>query len=254
MNIKVFIGEIIKKTGFLHLSLYVSKKLGYLHKFTDHHAHGIDLAYDIKQDTSIQNIKTVVDVGASIGTMTTYFLDTFPACKVYSFEPYSPSFHIIANIFQNNPRVSVHQLALSDEPGEVKMYIQEDSGYNSLKEPVNKPSEKMVGKFEVVKVGILDEFCAVHNIDRIDFLKIDTEGLDLNVLKGASKMLKARKIKYIYVESTFDKDNVQNTQFNDLADYLHDYGFKVRAIYDQSNYGNKSYLTCANSMFYLQPL
>lgn len=252
MNIKVFIGEIIKKTGFLNLSLYISKKLGYLHTFTDHHANGIDLVHDIKQDTPIQNIKTVVDVGASIGTMTALFLDSFPACKVYSFEPYSPSFAKIANTFKNNPRVSVHQLALSDEPGELKMYIQADSGYNSLKEEVNKPSEKMNGKFEMVKVGILDEFCVSHNIDSIDFLKIDTEGLDIKVLKGATNMLKSGKIKYIFVESTFHKDNEQNTQFNDLVNYLYDYGFKVRAIYDQSNYGNKSYLTCVNAMFYLQ--
>jgi hypothetical protein len=65
-------------------------------------------------------------------------------------------------------------------------------------------------------------------------------------------LLSKGRINYIFVECTFEKDNTQNTQFMDLPDYLTEFGFKTRAISDQNNFGDTTYLTCVNAMFYLQ--
>jgi FkbM family methyltransferase len=252
MNIKVAIGEIFKKMGLLNFSLKLVRKFGYLTKFTDHHSNGIDLITDISADTKIQDIKVVLDVGASIGSMTDYFLNIFPQSVVHCFEPYDPSFKTLISKYGNNNKVVANQLGLSNEHGELKMYLQSDSGYNSLSDLVNKPSQGMDGKYQTVTVTTIGDYCVEKGIDHIDFIKIDTEGLDLKVLQGCEAMLKAGKVKYIFVECTFNKDNPQNTPFEVLNNYLQEFGFKVRAIYDQSNYGDKTFLTCVNAMFMLQ--
>lgn len=253
MNYKVAVGEIFKKLGILKISLKVVNKLGYFTKFKDHHSNGIDMVSDIAHDTSISDIRTVFDVGASIGTMTEYFLDIFPLAKVYAFEPYVPSYNAFMKRYGNSSRVQLFGVGLSDAPGESVMYLQSDSGYNSLNDVVNKPSDAMHGESQKVEIDTIENICKKAHIESIDFLKIDTEGLDLKVLKGCESMLKNGKVKYIFVECTFHKDNLQNTQFAEICDYLQSFNFKVRAIYDQSNYGEKTYLTCVNAMFFLQP-
>lgn len=252
MNIKVALGEVFKKLGMLKFTLQIVRKFGYLTKFTDHHSNGIDMATDMSADVDLGAIKTVFDVGASIGSMSQYFLEIFPNATVHAFEPYTPSYQALMKNFGSNPRMAVNQVGLSNQPGELKMYYQKDSGYNSLNDEVNIPSDDMDGKFEMVKINTITNYCAENGIKEIDFIKIDTEGLDLKVLQGCEELLSAGKVRYIFVECTFNNDNPQNTQFHDLNMYLQNMNFKVRAIYDQSNFGEKPYLTCVNAMFMLQ--
>lgn len=252
MNIKVAIGEVFKRMGLLNFSLKLVRKFGYLTKFTDHHSNGIDLVTDIIADTKLDEMLVVLDVGASIGSMTEYFLDIFPKATVHCFEPYDPSYKKLIAKFGDSHRVVANKTGLSNEPGELKMYLQSDSGYNSLSDAVNKPSEDMKGEYQMVQIRTIGDYCKEKGIGQIDFIKIDTEGLDLKVLQGCETMLRNGNIKYIFVECTFNKDNFQNTPFEELNEYLQKFNFKVRAIYDQSNYGEKPYLTCVNAMFMLQ--
>ena len=55
-------------------------------------------------------------------------------------------------------------------------------------------------KRETIFIDTIDIYCAEQNINRIDFLKIDVEGHEFEVLRGASKMLRANKIKIIQFE------------------------------------------------------
>lgn len=60
----------------------------------------------------------------------------------------------------------------------------------------------MVGSSDV-KVSTIDRYCADKKIERIDLLKSDTQGFELEVLKGARHMLVERRVGAIYVEITF---------------------------------------------------
>ncbi|MDA8895966.1 FkbM family methyltransferase [Bacteroidia bacterium] len=253
MNIKIVVGRIFKKLGLLEVCKKVTIKFGYLLKFNGHLSNGINLKRDLALDTNPETVRTVFDIGASIGIMTQYFEDVFPKSTIHCFEPYLPSYNRLKEIYGTKNNVICNGIGLSDVAGEFKMFLQSDSGYNSLNEKVNKPSDEMGNKFQLVQTSTISEYCEANNVDSIDFIKIDTEGLDLRVLKGAENLLKAGKVKYIYAECTFNEDSKQNTPFNELNEYLQTLNFKVRAIYDQSNFGDKSYLTCVNAMFMLQP-
>jgi FkbM family methyltransferase len=252
MKLKLLLGNFLKKIGLVSFALRFVRKFGYLTHYIDEHSSGIDIVYDITQNYKIKNINTVFDVGASIGSMTNKFLDVFPNSTIYAFEPYSVSFEKLNKKFVENKRVKPNKLALSNELGELKMYIKKDSGYNSLSINSNKPDQLNEGKFETVEITTIEMYCKKNNIDKIDFLKIDTEGLEVMVLEGAKSLLKEGKIKYIFAECTFDKEYDQNTYFETLYEYLKKYNFKLRALYDQSTFGNTSYISCVNALFLLQ--
>ena len=252
MKAKIIIGEWLKKIGIVDFSLKFIKKFGYLSKFSDEHCSGIDLSYDISSNVPIKDIKTAFDIGASIGSMTSKIISTFPFARIYSFEPYSVSFEKLKNSFQTNKNVIVNKKAMSNVSGKFKMYIKKDTGYNSLSELSNIPDVNNNEIFEMVEIITIDKYCEQNNIDQIDFLKIDTEGLELKVLEGAINLLNNRKIRYIFAECTFDKEYVQNTYFEALYQFLKKYDFKLRAIYDQSTFGNTSYISSVNALFFLQ--
>ena len=70
-----------------------------------------------------------------------------------------------------------------------------------------------------------------NNINRIDLLKIDTEGFELEVLQGAGKMLDDGSISFIYAEVGFQSQNTRNTGFKELIHFLEPKGFLFYALY-----------------------
>ena len=76
-----------------------------------------------------------------------------------------------------------------------------------------------------VKTDTIDDFCEKNEIDKIDLLKIDTEGHEEFVLKGAELMIKNKKIDVIYTEILENKKMFE-TKKKRLISYLNKFGFK----------------------------
>ena len=75
--------------------------------------------------------------------------------------------------------------------------------------------------------------CQAESINYIDILKIDTEGFDIEVLKGASTMLKANQISFIQVEAGMNPHNKLHIPLQQFVDYLTPYGYVLFGIYEQ---------------------
>ena len=73
---------------------------------------------------------------------------------------------------------------------------------------------------ERIKVITLDTFCKDHNLHTIDLLKIDVEGNEINVLKGATSMISKNSVKAILVECDFNKEDKQHTYFFEIFSFL----------------------------------
>ena len=76
-----------------------------------------------------------------------------------------------------------------------------------------------------IKIITLDKFIDEKNINSIDILKIDTEGFELNVLRGLN--INHAKIKIIYFEHHYDDMIVKNYKFGQIKQLLNNYGFKL---------------------------
>jgi FkbM family methyltransferase len=186
---------------------------------------GVDLASDIKVALKAFRPQIVFDIGANIGQSATEYLTLFPQARIYSFEPTSGAFAKLRARHGTNPRVVLEQLALSDRAGEARMTIDAASVASQLSE---------AAEGEVVRLETLDGCAARHGLDRIDFVKIDTEGHDLTVLHGASGLLARQAIGMIQVEAGMNPTNGLHCRFEDLKACLEGQGYLLFALYEQA--------------------
>ena len=128
----------------------------------------------------------VMDIGANIGYYSV--VAASKGAQVYSFEPATKTANafkenILLNKFKN---VHFFQVALSSHNKQQNLYLSQpdNSGMTSLAAP-----EDFSGLIEMVNTLTLDEWFALHNPTSVDCIKIDVEGAEMEVLKGASGVL-----------------------------------------------------------------
>jgi len=151
------------------------------------------------------DIKVCLDIGANVGNYSKYLLENYDA-KVISFEPLLDSFLKLKTLESDYPdRFMAFNLALSSENVEKNFYFgSSESELGSLDSSTNEIP--YVGNSNLNKKRIytqkLDTFIDSNstNVSSIDFIKIDVEGHELEVLQGASKTLSRFNPKFIQIE------------------------------------------------------
>ena len=177
------------------------------------------------------------DVGANVGQTIELFYRIFQAPRIYAFEPSAASFAKLSSAWVGRG-VSLYNLALGDCRNEKTLYNHERSYLNSFL-PVhhNKlnsiQNTRVIGE-EVVQCITLDEFIEQEKIDTIDLLKVDTQGFDLNVLKGARNSLSQGRIKNILVEVNFVRMYGGEGRPGEIFDFLSDHNIFLVDIYDKA--------------------
>jgi FkbM family methyltransferase len=99
-----------------------------------------------------------------------------------------------------------------------------------------------------VKMTTIDDFCKDESIGQIDLLKIDTQGYELEVLKGATRLLNSKSIGIIYTEVCFVRYYQHQPLFQDVYDYLYKQGYRLVALYE-SGYLTHYYQVGGNALF-----
>ncbi len=144
--------------------------------------------------------ETIIDVGANIGGWAVAAAEIFPEATVYSFEPASDTFHQLEAAAAGHRIVPV-RAALSDSPGTRTLHSVPGMDWMSSLEELDLSRMNLeASQHEEVPCMTLDEFCAERGIGSIDILKIDTEGHELAVLRGATGLLDRHAIGYIQFE------------------------------------------------------
>jgi len=120
--------------------------------------------------------------------------------RVYSFEPHPGTRKELAKVLALNEleNVTVVPCALSSKTGAVTLYYVGNHKLSSLA-PV-KDTNYGENKTMISEVDTIDHYCTQQQIDHIDFLKIDVEGFEYDVLLGAQRMLQNHAIKTVQFE------------------------------------------------------
>jgi FkbM family methyltransferase len=132
---------------------------------------------------------TFIDIGANIGDFSLLAASvTGSAGRVLAFEPEATNCCLIKRNIELNEykNIEVFQLALSDSNGEASLYLGDRCDYHSL---LKDQPERKAGVI-AVKTRTLDSFLEEFGQDRVDMIKVDVEGAELKVLRGAREMLR----------------------------------------------------------------
>lgn len=191
--------------------------------------------------------KIFFDVGANNGRDSIHIANN-PDWLVYGFEPTPHLINQIKDKIKNKPNYILVEKAVSDFVGTSQFNIagQRDWGCSSLLEFSDKSKTKWPGRtdFKVtetiqVEVITLEKFIKENQIPAIDFLHIDTQGSDLNVLKGLGEYINI--VKQGVMEAGTEDDILyygQNTK-NECIEFLTSNGFKIDNIKSNDRFNNE---------------
>ncbi len=164
------------------------------------------------------HVKTVVDVGANVGDYACDILKINPNVTIHAFEPDPDSCKQLSKL----PLVA-NNMGLGDKEETKILYRASRSTHNSFYafEPNATPYE--------VKVSTLDLYIKEKGISHINFLKIDVEGYEFFVLKGAKELFKKRAIDYVQFE--FSGGTLESRTFlKDFIGFFNTYGYELYRI------------------------
>ena len=143
--------------------------------------------------------RRVLDVGANVGNFAGLALRINPQLQLVCFEPDPEAFKILSGRFSSS-QVKVENLALGNQNGEVPFVSFVDSW--ELGSFYERPgiAESYQQKTIRVAVKTLDEYCKQAGWDSIDYVKIDVEGGEMDVLRGMESLLQKKRARYVHVE------------------------------------------------------
>ena len=168
-----------------------------------------------------------------MGQTAVHFVSMFPKSTIFSFEPEPVAFKQLQANVRLIANVTTISCALGSKKETRTMCRTYDSGLYRF---ISERESSVLGIVDEVEVPIdtVDCFCRDHEIERVDLLKTDTEGYDLEVLKGATNLLERGMVNFVYSECEFEsvsKDS--HTNFFELYDFLRRYSFNIVAVYTE---------------------
>ena len=169
--------------------------------------------------------RTMLDIGAHIGTFTADFLGVFPGCVPTLVEPNPFCLQDLARLgFEQ------HAIAASNEPGIAEMFLSREwlqsTGASLYRENTAYFRDEVVVKQQVEKARLDDLFRG----RRFDFIKIDTQGSELDVILGGGAIL--AQADYILVEVSLVEYNIGGARAEAVFESLAKLGFHCTEVTD----------------------
>ena len=240
---------------YLNLS---EKIFSFFHRLIEKTYHLPRLSKVIKNTSDFTN-PIIFDVGGNEGESIDFFLNLYKKPCIYSFEPELKSYEKLIKKYENNKQINLFNLAFGDKTEELKLKINVKSSTSSFSKINTKSKYFVLKKFilslnknntflgeEKVMVEKIDNFFNKNSLTNINLLKIDTEGFELNLIKGAKETL--LKTNIIIIEFQLN-DMYLNYNPHEIESFLKNNNFiLVKSLkfpfmsYEDRVYVNKNYI------------
>ncbi len=190
----------------------------------------------------------IMDVGACVGQMSAIYRRHFPRGRIYAFEPAPDTFALLAAAVKADKNIHPIQLALSDRHGESPFNVNGSLATNSLLSTdktaapiwgngVHGASAFVTREQVMVKTDTLDSFCSGRGIETVDILKIDAQGSEVSILRGAEEMFAKRAIKLVYLEILVAPTYTSQPSVVDYFEFFERHGYIFYNIFDIAHRG-----------------
>lgn len=172
----------------------------------------------------------VFDIGANVGVFSLY-ASTKKGTKVYSFEPHPINFELLSKNIAINSRdnINAFQIALGSL-NEKRIMKETDSIGHHLLNSSNTPDK--IEHSITIAVKTIETFFNENNLTTIDFLKLDCEGSEGEIINSISPIL-FTKIDKIVMEF---HDNLSILSHNEIIEKLKSAGFKIQLEWDEKSF------------------
>lgn len=190
--------------------------------------HGFDACYDLRR--RMPDARTIVDVGANVGQSALLFARVWPAARIHAFEPIASTFErLVANV-SGCERITPVHTALGARAGTATVDLQRGASNNSIS---YSDAAARVGVVETVSIDTLDRYARDRGLERIDLLKVDCEGYDLEVLRGAEALLSEGRIGFVQAEAGMNPANEKHVPLGEIQSFLEGRGYVLFGLYEQ---------------------
>ena len=208
----------------------------------------IDFFYQKKKYSFLKkkidkNINIFIDVGAHHGDTINEFLKIFSIEKIYAFEPSKKNFIKLKDKVtkiekRNNVKIKIFPLGIGKKEEILSLNEITDGVSNTFNNlninSIYLKKKKIITTFFGIKKFINDkvptkvirlkDFLEQEKINKIDFIKIDTEGFEFNILLGLEEDIK--KVKFILFEHHYDNMIIKDYKYKDIHKLLKENGFQ----------------------------
>ena len=190
---------------------------------------GRDALADMRQFMRTE-APVILDVGANQGQSAQRFLSAFPGAVLHCFEP-GASFQLLQRNLAQTPQVRLWNLALGAEAGQRLLLENDHPDMTSFLAP-DQAAWGQVARRTEVTMSTVDAILAQEKLARVDLLKTDTQGFELEVFKGAEQSLAQGRIGMVYFELIFSAMYRGQPLFTEPLNFLLQRGFRLVAFYD----------------------
>lgn len=231
---KIWLKTLLQNNGW-----YIRKSKGL--------SYGIDLFTDISR-LGVTNMNHIFDVGAHRGETSVALSMMYPESAIYAFEPVIENYAVLEANVQKFKNVNCLNLAVGETCESQIIELRSDSQTHSLKHVLSADDANLLG-YKSVDVTTVDSMMLEKRIERISLLKIDTEGYEMSVLKGAKDALGEGKIDLIYLEASVLPSDSAHSSLLEIRDFLGKFGYSLTAIYEQVVWKTPIRLAYFNALF-----
>ena len=169
---------------------------------------------------------TILDIGAHTGYYSRLFSSLVGTRgRVYSFEPDPWSFEVLRGHTYKRNNIKQVSSAVGDAVRRSYFYPNTRSRADSSLSP-----RPFSGEPIVVGMTTIDSFCSEQNVPRIDAMKIDVEGAETAVLRGAKELLRKHSPSWIALELYPEGLLREGSSVDDLCTLLHQFGYELHSL------------------------
>lgn len=193
---------------------------------------GVPAAVEHDRTELPSGVRTVLDVGANRGQFAVVAGRRWPQAALVCFEPLPAPRAVLARVLGRDQRLRIVGAALTDQAGWAEMHVSRAEDSSSLLPITARQVEAFPGTDEVgrtaVRTARLDEEVAPGTIERPAVLKIDVQGSELGVLRGATGLL--AELDAILIEASFAELYAGQALADEVIRFLQSHGFALVAI------------------------
>jgi FkbM family methyltransferase len=192
---------------------------------------GLDPYHDMRRLTGAIVSPVVFDVGANVGQSVERIRTYFDHPVIHAFEPSPDTFEKLRRATKGISDLILNNVALGRHAGTADFVENSESALSSLLEFGPDSWGTVKGKIPVT-VATLDAYCVENQVERIDVLKLDTQGFEMEVLRGGENMLGQGRIGVVFMEITFSEMYKGLPSLGEIYQFMTERGFYLVAFYD----------------------